>query len=191
MGKRGLKIDAVYFHTPPFTSEQAKEKVEQLVERLCQYLTNINLYVAPFTEVQTRIKERSKPEEITLLMRACMMKIAELIAREIGSVCLVTGESLGQVASQTPESIRFTDSATRLPVFRPLIGLDKEEIIRMARKIDTFETSILPYEDCCTIFISPHPLLKPAYERMVEAFNNLEIEDVLGISAQKAIASEL
>ncbi len=184
MGKRGLNIHAVYFHTPPFTSEKAREKVEHLADILSAYLTGIALHVVPFTEIQARIKERSKNKEITLLMRACMMRISGIIARNTGSICLITGESLGQVASQTTESLRFTGSMADMLVFRPLIGLDKEEIIRWAKKIETFETSILPFEDCCTLFTPPHPLINPNYERMVQAFNDLQADELIAGAVQ-------
>jgi thiamine biosynthesis protein ThiI len=184
MAKRGLRLNAVYFHTPPFTSEKALEKVETLTGILSRYLSHIHLQVVPFTAVQMRIAERARPEETTLLMRACMVKIADLLARRHRCLCLVTGESLGQVASQTPESLRFTASQTDFPVFRPLIGLDKEEIIRLARVIDTFDTSILPYEDCCTLFSPPHPLTRPELGRMLAAYAALEIEPLLEEAVQ-------
>jgi len=184
MAKRGLRLNAVYFHTPPFTSEKALEKVETLTGLLSRYLSYICLQVVPFTAVQMRIAERARPEETTLLMRACMVKIADLLARQHRCLCLVTGESLGQVASQTPESLRFTASQTDFPVFRPLIGLDKEEIIRLARDIETFDTSILPYEDCCTLFSPPHPLTRPELGRMLAAYTALEVEPLLEEAAQ-------
>ena len=186
MGKRGLKLDAAYFHTPPFTSEKAKEKVEHLTHILSEYLTGTALHVVPFTETQVRIKERARSEEVTLLMRACMVNIAAIIAEKTGSICLVTGESLGQVASQTPESIRFTGHGTDFPIFRPLIGLDKEQIVSLARKIGTFETSILPYEDCCTLFSPAHPLVRPDYESMVRSFQELEADALLQKAAAEA-----
>ena len=186
MGKRGLKLDAAYFHTPPFTSEKAKEKVEHLTNILSEYLTGTALHVVPFTETQVRIKERARSEEVTLLMRACMVNIAAIIAEKTGSICLVTGESLGQVASQTPESIRFTGHGTDFPIFRPLIGLDKEQIVSLARKIGTFETSILPYEDCCTLFSPAHPLVRPDYESMVRSFQELEADALLQKAAAEA-----
>jgi thiamine biosynthesis protein ThiI len=179
MGKRGLKLEAVYFHTPPFTSEKAQEKVERLAAILSRYFSHMRLFVVQFTAVQMRIAERARPEETTLLMRACMVRIADLLSRKHKSLCLVTGESLGQVASQTPESMRFTASQTDFPVFRPLIGLDKEEIIRLARRIETFDTSTLPYEDCCTLFSPAHPLTRPNLARMLNAYARLEIDDLL------------
>jgi thiamine biosynthesis protein ThiI len=135
MGKRGLKMDAVYFHTPPFTSQRVQDKVERLTNILSAYLSGITLYVVPFTDTQLRIKERAHREKVTLLMRACMLKIAEKIASQSQCNCLVTGDSLGQVASQTPESLRFTTKIASLPIFQPLIGLDKQEIVNLARKI--------------------------------------------------------
>ena len=156
MAKRGMALDAVYFHSAPFTSEKAREKVEDLTRRLAAWVPGIALHVVPFTPVLARIKERSKAEEVTLLLRACMMRFATLLAEKIGAMCLVTGESLGQVASQTVESMAFTGSYADQPVFRPLVGMNKEEIIAIAEKIDTFETSNLPYADCCTLFALLH-----------------------------------
>jgi thiamine biosynthesis protein ThiI len=191
MAKRGLKISAVYFHAYPYTSDKAREKVETLARIISPYLSGLNLYVVPFTETQMRIKERAAPEEVTLLMRACMMRIAECLAARENSGCLVTGESLGQVASQTMESMRFTGNVTDLPVFRPLIGMDKEEIIALARRVGTFETSILPYEDCCTIFSPRHPLIRPNPEKMKRSFEKLEIEEMLTRACDKAEAVTL
>jgi thiamine biosynthesis protein ThiI len=191
MGKRGLRLDAVYFHTPPFTSEKALDKVKQLSKLLARYFTHINLYVVPFTAAQMRIGERARPEETTLLMRTAMVKIADRLARMHKYICLVSGESLGQVASQTAESMRFTASQTDFPVFRPLIGLDKEEIIRLARKIDTFTTSTLPYQDCCTLFSPPHPLTRPALQRMLTAYASLQIDGLLEEAAQKTERSRI
>lgn len=186
MAKRGLKLDTIYFHTYPYTSEDALNKVKQLARILSPYLGGTSLFVVPFTTAQLRINERSLPQEVTLLMRAGMVKIAEMIARRQRAACLVTGESLSQVASQTVESITFTGSAAKLPVFRPLMGLDKEEIIQRARDIGSFETSILPYDDCCTIFTAEHPLLKPGMDRMWRAWEKLEIEDLLETAAEEA-----
>jgi thiamine biosynthesis protein ThiI len=179
MAKRGLDLEAVYFHTYPYTSDEALEKVKTLSGILSPYLRGLTLHVVPFTDFQMRLAERAEAEEITLLMRAGMVKIAEMLAADIGAGCLVSGEALGQVASQTQESMRFTGSVSSLPVFRPLIGLDKEEIISRARTIGTFSTSILPYEDCCTIFTPEHPLVKPDYQRMREAWERLEADELL------------
>src|SRR6056297_286122 len=179
MAKRGLKLDCVYFHTYPYTSEEALNKVKELTKILSPYIGGTNFFVVPFTEAQLRINERALPQEVTLLMRAGMVKIAEILANRNRAACLVTGESLSQVASQTLESITFTGSASQMPVFRPLMGLDKEEIIQRARAVGTFETSILPYDDCCTIFTAEHPLLKPGMERMWKSWNRLEIEQLL------------
>ncbi len=185
MGKRGLRIDALYFHTPPFTSEQALGKVEKLVRLLSAWLTGMRLLVTPFTDIQLRIRERAPEEETTLLMRACMTRVADLLARRRSCHCLVTGESLGQVASQTPESLRFTQSLAVLPVFRPLIGLDKEEIVALSRRIGTFEVSTLPYEDCCTLFSPAHPLIRPDFERMQGSLRSLEIDELLERAARE------
>ncbi len=186
MAKRGLRISAVYFHAYPYTSDQAREKVVTLARQLAPYLSGISLYIVPFTSCQMRIKERALEEEVTLLMRACMMKIAEKIAAHENAGALITGESLGQVASQTLESLSFTGGVSTLPVFRPLVGLDKEEIIAVARRIGTFETSILPYEDCCTIFSPRHPLIRPKTERMRRSLETLDIEELLTQAADQA-----
>ena len=186
MAKRGLHLDAVYFHTYPYTSPQAEDKVKSLARILAPYLGGINLLVVPFTECQMRIRERAPAEETTLLMRACMMKIAEMLAERRRAASLVTGEALSQVASQTPESIHFTGSVTSLPVFRPLIGFDKEEIIAVARRIGTFETSILPYDDCCALFAPKHPLIRPEFARMRDSFSRLAIEPLLAEAVGRA-----
>jgi thiamine biosynthesis protein ThiI len=185
MAKRGLLIHAIYFHTPPYTSEDVLQKVRDLVGVLSSYVPGMKLFVVPFTEVQLRIKENALNEKVTLFSRACMMMIADTIARRNNAPCLVTGESLSQVASQTLESIRFTGSKTTLPVFRPLIGYDKEEIISLARKIGTYEISILPYPDCCTIFAPAHPLIRPNFKEISSAFEALKIEELLGKAVSK------
>lgn len=179
MAKRGLKLEAVYFHTYPFTSDEALEKVKTLASTLAPHFIGIRLHVVPFTDFQLRIKERAREDEVTLLMRAGMVRIAEKIAQQTGAGALITGESLSQVASQTIESLRFTGGMSGLPVFRPLIGLDKEEIIRLSRKIGTFETSILPYEDCCTIFSPDHPVVKPKIEKMLDSWEYLDGEELI------------
>ncbi len=179
MAKRGVQLDAVYFHAYPYTSNEALEKVKTLAEKLALYTGGLNLFVVPFTDFQLLLNKKAREEEITLLMRAGMVKIADALARGRSAGCLITGESLSQVASQTMESIAYTGSNTRLPIFRPLIGLDKEWIIRTGRRIDTYETSILPYEDCCTIFSPTHPLVKPDREKLTASFKRLEADLLL------------
>lgn len=179
MAKRGLQLNSVYFHTYPYTSDEVLTKVETLAKTLSLYLGVTTLYIVPFTKTQEEIKRKGYEEEITLLMRACMMRIAALIADKTKGLCLITGESLSQVASQTPESLRFTQSTSHLPVFRPLIGMDKEEIISIARSINTYDTSILPYDDCCTLFSPKHPLIRPDFSAMEKSYTMLDIEDTL------------
>ncbi|MBN2552278.1 MAG: tRNA 4-thiouridine(8) synthase ThiI, partial [Spirochaetales bacterium] len=179
MGKRGLAMDGVYYHTPPYTSEQAVEKVRKVAEILSDYLTGLRLWVVPFTEIQLRINRLARRAATTLLVRAAMMAIADRLAHRHGHDCLVTGESLGQVASQTVQSLHFTGSYTKLPLFRPLIGMDKSEIIRTAQEIGTYETSILPYQDCCALFAPQHPEVRPRIDRMVSAFRALRLEDLI------------
>lgn len=179
MAKRGLALEAAYFHTPPFTSTEAREKVVSLARILAAWDPRIRLHVVPLTAFVARIRERAPEEETTLLMRAGMMRAAGMLARRRGAGCLVTGESLGQVASQTLESMGFTGSRTDLPVFRPLCGMDKEEIVALARRIGTFETSTLPYDDCCVIFSPVHPLIRPDRARMDASWNGLEADRLL------------
>ncbi len=159
--KRGVKLDATYFHAPPYTSERAKQKVIDLAKQVAKYSGPINLHVVNFTDIQLYIYEKCPHDELTIIMRRYMMKIAEHFAKETGSLALITGESIGQVASQTMQSLAATNEVCTIPVFRPLIGNDKQEIVDIAQKIGTFETSILPYEDCCTIFVAKHPVTKP------------------------------
>ena len=161
IGKRGVVIDAVYFHAPPYTSERAKQKVIDLAKQVAAYTGPIWLRIVNFTDIQLMIYDECPHEELTIIMRRYMMRIAEHFAKESGCLGLVTGESIGQVASQTMQSLIATGEVCTLPVYRPLIGFDKNEIIDIARKIGTFETSILPYEDCCTIFVAKHPVTKP------------------------------
>jgi tRNA uracil 4-sulfurtransferase len=179
LAKRGMALDALYFHTPPYTSGQALEKVRQLAGILSAYITGLTLWVVPFTPIQLKINSLARKEATTLLVRAAMMTIADRLARRHDRDCLVTGESLGQVASQTVQSLHFTGSYTRLPLFRPLIGMDKEEIIRAAQDIGTYQTSILPYEDCCTLFAPQHPEVRPKVDRMVSAFRSLGLEELI------------
>jgi tRNA uracil 4-sulfurtransferase len=179
MAKRGLAQEAVYFHAYPYTSDEALEKVKRLSAVLSTYLVGTKLHVVPFTEFQLRINDKAKKEETTLLMRAGMVRIAELLAERIGAGALISGESLSQVASQTIESLRFTGSMSGLPIFRPLIGLDKAEIIRIARNIGSYEISILPYDDCCTIFSPENPLVRPNFAAMRDSWALLDGEDLL------------
>ncbi|MDR1933786.1 MAG: tRNA 4-thiouridine(8) synthase ThiI [Spirochaetales bacterium] len=186
MAKRGLRLDAVYFHSYPYTSRQAQEKVETLAAMLAGRIGRVDLYIVPFTDVQVKIRERAPAEETTLHSRACMMRIASRLAYRKKANSLVTGESLAQVASQTAESLRFTASTTELPVLRPLIGMAKEEIIALALKIGSYETSILPYEDCCSVFSPRHPLIRPKYEAIRASFEALNIEEDLTDALKKA-----
>jgi thiamine biosynthesis protein ThiI len=186
MAKRGMSLEAVYFHSAPFTSEMAREKVQSLVRTLSAWDPGIALHVVPFTPVLGRIRERSKDEEITLLLRACMMRCATLLARRTGHLCLITGESLGQVASQTVESMHFTGSCTDLPVFRPLVGMNKEEIISVAKRIDTFDTSNLPYPDCCVLFAPARPLIHPDPLKMGLSFARLDVDGLLQEALDKS-----
>ena len=161
IAKRGVKIDAGYFHAPPYTSERAKQKVVDLAHLVARYSGPINLHVVNFTDIQLYIYEACPHEELTIIMRRYMMRIAEHFAKETGCLGLITGESIGQVASQTMQSLAATDAVCTMPVFRPVIGFDKQEIVDIAEKIDTYETSIQPFEDCCTIFVAKHPVTKP------------------------------
>jgi thiamine biosynthesis protein ThiI len=179
MAGRGMGIDAVYFHAWPYTSAEARQKAVRLAEILGRYTLGIRLYVAGFTPVQQRIKERAPPAWTTVLLRMAMMEAAEKIARKLRAKCLITGESLSQVASQTVENISCTQSRIKLPVLRPLIGMDKETIIRKAEAIGTYETSILPYEDCCVLFSPPHPVLRGDPEEAGRLYEALELEKLL------------
>jgi tRNA uracil 4-sulfurtransferase len=183
MAKRGLKQDCLYFHAYPYTSEMALQKVKDLARLIAPYNQGTNLVVVNFTECELWIKEHSKEEEHTLMMRACMMKVANAIAKARDCKVLVTGEALGQVASQTLESICFTNSMSEIPVLRPLVAMDKGEIIDTAREIGTYETSILPYDDCCVVFSPKHPLVRPEVAQQTVSFHEMKIEDLL----QKAI----
>ncbi|MBO5474152.1 MAG: tRNA 4-thiouridine(8) synthase ThiI [Lachnospiraceae bacterium] len=161
IAKRGVKIDAVYFHAPPYTSERAKQKVVDLARKVAAYTGPIYLHVINFTDIQLYIYDKCPHDELTIIMRRYMMRIAERIAKETECLGLITGESIGQVASQTMHSLMATNEVCELPVYRPLIGFDKMDIVDISEKIDTYETSIQPYEDCCTIFVAKHPVTKP------------------------------
>lgn len=187
VAKRGVSIDAVYFHAPPYTSERAKDKVVDLARLVSRYSGHMNLYVVNFTDVQLKIYEKCPHDELTIIMRRYMMEIAEHFAAERKAHALITGESLGQVASQTIQSLAVTNECCQLPVLRPLIAFDKRDIVKIAENIGTFETSILPYEDCCTIFVAKHPVTKPNLERIKKSEKRLEgvIEELVA----KAIAT--
>ncbi len=185
MAKRGLKLDAIHFASPPYTSPRAEQKVKTLLSKVALYSGPINLAVVPFTEIQEEIGKKCPEEYFTLIMRRMMMRIAERVAIHQKCGALITGESLGQVASQTLPALAVTDSVTLMPVLRPLIGNDKEEIVAVSRKIDTFETSCLPYEDCCTVFTPKHPKTRPTIALCEDAEKNLDIENLI----EKAIAN--
>lgn len=161
IAKRGVQIEAVYFHAPPYTSERAKQKVVDLAKAVSKYAGEIRLHIINFTDIQMYIYDKCPHDELTIIMRRYMMRIAEHLAKEGGCTGLITGESIGQVASQTMKSLLVTNEVCTLPVYRPLIAFDKLDIVDIAEKIDTYETSVLPYEDCCTIFVAKHPVTKP------------------------------
>jgi len=179
MACRGMSVDAVHFHAYPYTSLEAKQKVIQLSQIMGAYCMGVRLYTLNFTHVQQRIKERTPEEWTTVILRMAMMEAAEKAANKIKSKCLITGESLSQVASQTIENLRCTESRIKLPVLRPLIGMDKEYIIRKAEKIGTYEVSILPYADCCTLFSPEHPILHGDIEKALAIYESLEIEPLI------------
>ena len=174
IAKRGVRIEAVYFHAPPYTSERAKQKVIDLARLVARYSGPIKLHVINFTDIQLYIYEKCPHDELTIIMRRYMMRIAERLAKASDCLGLITGESIGQVASQTMFSLRVTDEVCELPVYRPVIGFDKQEIVDLAERIGTFETSILPYEDCCTIFVAKHPVTKPELKAIKRSEKHLE-----------------
>ena len=185
ISKRGVKIDAVYFQAPPYTSERAKQKVVDLARLVSRYSGPIYLHVINFTDIQLAIYEKCPHDELTIIMRRYMMKIAEHIAKETECLGLITGESIGQVASQTMHSLYATNEVCTMPVYRPCIGLDKQEIVEISEKINTYETSIQPFEDCCTIFVAKHPVTKPNLEIIKRHEENLK--DVIDELMEKAI----
>ena len=174
IAKRGVKIDAVYFHAPPYTSERAKQKVVDLAKLVARYSGPIHLHVVNFTDIQLYIYEKCPHDELTIIMRRYMMKIAERFAQQDGCLGLITGESIGQVASQTIQSLAATNEVCTMPVFRPVIGFDKQEIVDISVKIGTYETSIQPFEDCCTIFVAKHPVTKPNINVIKRSEMNLQ-----------------
>lgn len=179
MSKRGVELECVHFFSYPYTSERAKEKVLDLAKIMSRYCGRTTVHVVGFTEIQEAIRDNCPEEYFTLIMRRMMMRIAERIAKNTGCMSLTTGESLGQVASQTMQAMMVTNAVCTLPVFRPVVGMDKEEIIAIARKIDTMETSILPYEDCCTVFTPRHPKTKPSLEEVIKAESKLDIDALI------------
>ena len=174
--KRGVRCCAIHFQSPPYTGELARDKVMQLAKKLAAYSGGMRVYLVPFTKCQLEIHEKCPEGLGTLITRRFMMRIAERLARQFGAQALITGESIGQVASQTMEALTCTDAVVNMPVFRPLIGLDKTEIMAIAERIDTYETSILPYEDCCTVFTPRHPVTKPKLDTMPDAERKLDID---------------
>lgn len=183
MAKRGIHISAIHYVSPPYTSERARLKVEQLCEKMTDYCGNIAFFCVPFTEIQEAIKDNCPEEYFTIIMRRIMMEIAQKIAEKDECLALITGESVGQVASQTLSAISCTDAVCRIPVFRPLIGMDKTEIVEISRKIDTFDISTLPYEDCCTVFTPKHPKVRPALSDVEKAQAQFDFEPLI----QKAV----
>lgn len=179
MMRRGMRVECVYFHSYPYTSEEAQKKVQDLAKTIAMYGMETHLNVVPFTEVQMKIKQKAPEDYSTLMLRLCMMKVANMIAKHIGSDAIITGESLGQVASQTGNNLAVTESFADIPLYRPLIGLDKEEIVETAIQIGTYETSILPYEDCCVLFSPKHPVLRADVEESRRIYESMEIDELV------------
>lgn len=189
MAKRGLELNAIHFASPPYTSVRAEMKVKSLLEKVSLYSGTIRLGIVPFTEIQQEIAEKCPEEFFTLIMRRMMMRISERLARERSCLALITGESLGQVASQTLPALAVTDIVCDMPVLRPLIGMDKDEIVEISRKIDTFDISIQPYEDCCTVFTPRHPKTRPTIEQCLKAEENLDIEKLIEKAVEGTVYS--
>jgi len=191
MARRGLALEAIYFHAYPYTSKEAQDKVASLARVVASFTGGLVLWTVPFTETQLKIKKDAREDLTTLMMRAAMMRAAQVHAKRVGANCLVTGESLGQVASQTAENLRLTQSLTDFPVLRPLVGMDKEDTILLAKRIGSFDISILPYEDCCVLFSPKHPMLKAKLERERAAYDALALEGLLEEALAKAERLEL
>lgn len=185
MMRRGMKVDCVYFHAYPYTSAEAQQKVEDLAKIIARYGVDTHINIIPFTEVQMRIRQRAPENFSTLLLRMCMMRAATLLADRIKAHCLISGESLGQVASQTVQNMAVTASASPYPLLRPLVGLDKEEIVETAKAIGTYETSILPYEDCCVLFSPKHPVLRASVEEAQRLYQELDAEELIQAAFNK------
>ena len=188
ISKRGVTLEATYFHAPPYTSERAKQKVVDLARIVSQYSGAIRLHVVNFTEIQLYIYEQCPHDELTIIMRRYMMKIAERLAQKNGCLSLVTGESIGQVASQTMQAMAVTNAVCSLPVFRPLVAFDKQEIVDISEKIGTYETSIEPYEDCCTIFVAKHPVTKPLLHKIEKS--ELALAEKIDEMVERAVETE-
>lgn len=184
LARRGVELSAVHFYSYPYTSVRARDKVVELTKLVARYAGKIRLHLVPFTDIQMTIYEKCPSKETTVLMRRLMMRIAEMIAVNDGARALITGEALGQVASQTMESLCVTDDAVQMPVFRPLIGFDKDDIVAVAKRIGTFETSIQPYEDCCTVFVPQHPVTKPDIKQLRESEALVDFSEMI----EKALA---
>ena len=193
MAKRGVVLDAVYFHAPPYTSERAKQKVIDLAKQISIYSGKIRLHIVNFTDIQLYIYDKCPHDELTILMRRYMMRIAEAFAQKDKALALITGESVGQVASQTIQSLSVTNEVCTLPVFRPLIAFDKQDIVTLSQKIGTYETSILPFEDCCTIFVAKHPVTKPVAAVIRKSEKRLEekIDDLMNEAIESAQTVEI
>lgn len=185
MMRRGMKVDCVYFHAYPYTSAEAQQKVEDLAKIIARYGVDTHINIIPFTEVQMRIRQHAPENFSTLLLRMCMMRAATLLADRIKAHCLISGESLGQVASQTVQNMAVTASASPYPLLRPLVGLDKEEIVETAKAIGTYETSILPYEDCCVLFSPKHPVLRASVEEAQRLYRELDAEELIQAAFDK------
>ena len=179
MAKRGIQLTAIHFASPPYTSERAEQKVIDLLGKVSRYSGNMTMHIIPFTRIQEEIQKNCPEEYFTIIMRRFMMRLAQWVARDADCGALITGESLGQVASQTIPAMAVVDCLAHMPVFRPLIGMDKEEIVTIARKIDTFELSIQPYEDCCTVFTPRHPNTRPKRRLVEEAESVLDVEALM------------
>ena len=179
IGKRGVQLEAIHFFSYPYTSDRAKDKVLKLGKIIAGYTGSLKVHIVPFTDIQLQIRDKCPEEHLTLVMRRFMMQISQRIAEKRGCAALITGESIGQVASQTMGALAVTDDAVTMPVFRPLIGMDKEEIVEISRKIGTYETTILPYEDCCTVFTPRHPSTKPKLAKVLLSQNQLDIERLI------------
>lgn len=191
MAKRGVELTAVHFASPPYTSERAEEKVKELLSKVAEYGGRMRMFTVPFTKIQETIQSQCPEELFTIIMRRMMMKIASRIGEREGCAALITGESLGQVASQTIHAIACTDAAASLPVFRPLIGMDKEEIVRISRRIGAFEISIQPYEDCCTVFTPKHPRTRPVLKYVELAESNVDWAEMLEEAADQAVMTKI